>query len=103
MTAKPTPKQLKKVNGTGPGSDDDFTYTSDSGQTLTIASLAKAFRTAGEIRKARNMAPLDVAMTIVERDCTPEELAVFDAMSFEEFTERFSTQWAEHSGVDLGE
>ena len=98
---------LRPVNGsgkTGPtGSKDPFTYTTESGQEITVASLAAPFRTAGELRRMRKAAPIDLAYFVIERDCDEETLAIVDEMSWEEFNEKFSRQWAEHSGISLGE
>lgn len=93
-----------KTNGeVGPGSSDPFTYDCEDGRTITVASLAKPFKTAGELRKMRGANPIELAYYIIERDCSAEELAIVDAMSMEEFNEKFSRQWALHSGLDLGE
>lgn len=86
----------------GPGSDDDFVYKTDAGGTITVPSMAHLFNTAGELRRMRSKSPIEVAMFVIERDCSPEELELFDALSMDEF-ERFSVQWGEHSGVDAGE
>lgn len=86
----------------GPGSDDDFVYKTDAGDTITVPSMANLFKTAGELRRMRSKPPIEVAMFVIERDCSPEELQVFDALSMDEFN-RFSELWGEHSGVDAGE
>lgn len=104
----PAPRKSKAVaaipakQGTGPGSDEPFTYVTDSGAEFTVPSLAKLFRTAGELRRMRAMSPMDMAFYVIERDCDAAQLEAFDAMEMDEF-ERFSEEWAEHSGVDLGE
>jgi hypothetical protein len=85
------------------GSEEPFTYTTADGKEITVASLAKPFGTAGELRKLRGASPIDLAYYIIERDCDPETLAIVDAMSMEEFNDQFSRQWAHHSGIDLGE
>lgn len=103
MTAKPNAKQLKAVEDTGPGSDDPFTYTTRSGETVTVASLASPFKNAGELRKMRKASSMDLSYYIIERDCDEATLAVFDAMPFDEFRDDFAPQWAEHSGIDTGE
>lgn len=103
MTAKPSAKQLKKATEVGPGSDDDFTYTTRSGEVVTVASLSNPFKTAGELREMRNASPMDLSYYVIERDCDEATLAVFDAMSFEEFRDDFAPQWAAHSGIDTGE
>lgn len=93
-----------KSNGSGPtGSKDPFTYTTESGLTFTVASLAAPFNTAGELRKMRKASPIDLAYYVIERDCDEDTLAIVDEMSWEEFNEKFSKQWAEHSGIALGE
>jgi hypothetical protein len=93
----------KNQGSTGPGSSDPFTYTCDDGTTITVASLAKPFSTAGELRTHRNDSPITLAYWIIERDCTPEQLEHIDAMTMEEFNDKFSREWALHSGIDLGE
>lgn len=85
------------------GSEDPFTYTTDDGNEITIASLARPFNTSGELRKLRGASPIELAYYIIERDCDKETLAIVDAMSMEEFNNKFSRQWAIHSGIDLGE
>lgn len=105
MTARPAPKKAiarPTVVKAGPSSDDPFEYTTDGGGTVTVPSLAKLFTSAGELRRMRKMSAIDLAMYVVERDCDAEQLEAFDAMPMDEF-ERFSEQWAEHSGVDVGE
>lgn len=93
-----------KTNGeVGPGSSEPFTYTTDSGEELTVASLAKPFKTAGELRKMRRASPIDLAYYIIERDLDKDGLRIVDEMSMEEFNDKFSRQWALHSGIDLGE
>lgn len=96
----PAPK--KGAAKRGPGSDDDFVYKTEAGGTITVPSMAHLFKTAGELRRMRNLPPIEVAMFVIERDCTPEELDLFDAMSMDEFN-RFSEAWGAHSGVDAGE
>jgi hypothetical protein len=96
----PAPKKLSAKRG--PGSDDDFVYKTDAGGTITVPSMAHLFKTAGELRAMRKASPIDVAMWVIERDCSPAELELFDNLSMEEF-EKFSTAWGEHSGVDAGE
>lgn len=85
------------------GSEDPFTYVTDDGRTITVASLARPFGTAGELRKLRGASPIELAYYIIERDCDAETLALVDAMSMEEFNDKFSRQWALHSGIELGE
>lgn len=102
MTARPKKALAAVVEKTGPGSDEPFTYATDAGAEFTLPSLAKLFKSAGELRRMRRMSPMDMTFYVIERDCTPEELDAFDAMEMDEF-ERFSAEWAEHSGVDLGE
>jgi hypothetical protein len=97
----PAPKKIAAVKR-GPGSDDDFVYKTDGGGTITVPSMAHLFKTAGELRRMRSKSPIDVAMFVIERDCSPAELELFDNLSMEEF-ERFSVAWGEHSGVDAGE
>lgn len=93
-----------KTNGeVGPGSNEPFTYTTESGVELTVASLAKPFKTAGELRQMRKANPLEIAYYVIERDLTGEALDAVDAMAMDEFNEKFSRQWALHSGIDLGE
>lgn len=87
---------------TGPGSDEPFTYTTAGGESFTVASLAKPFATAGELRRHRKDNPVDIAYFVIERDLTREQLKIIDAMDMDEFNE-FSKAWAEHSGIDLGE
>jgi len=86
----------------GPGSDDPFVWNCKAGGTLTVPSMSKLFKTAGELRRMRGASPIDVAMFVIERDCSPKELGQFDEMSMEEF-EEFSVAWGTHSGVDAGE
>jgi len=89
---------------TGPaGSKEPFTYTTESGKTFTVASLAAPFHTAGELRKMRKATPIDLAYYVIERDCDEETLEIVDEMSWEEFNDVFSKKWAEHSGLSLGE
>jgi hypothetical protein len=85
------------------GSKEPFTYTTESGATITVASLAAPFNTAGELRRMRKASPIDLAYFVIERDCDSDTLEVVDEMSWEEFNEKFSKQWAEHSGISLGE
>jgi hypothetical protein len=93
-----------KSNGeVGPGSNEPFTYTTESGVELTVASLAKPFKHAGELRKMRKANPIELAYYIIERDLNKEQLAAVDEMTMDEFNELFSRQWANHSGIDLGE
>ena len=101
MTAKLARAKGSRV--TGPGSNEPFTYTTDSGVEITVTSLAKPFKTAGELRRMRSMPPIEIAYFVIERDCNKEQLKAIDEMDFEEFNEKFSRQWAEHSGIDLGE
>lgn len=96
----PAPK--KSPVKRGPGSDDPFVWDCKAGGTLTVPSMSKLFKTAGELRRMRNKPPIDVAMFVIERDCSPKELEQFDAMSMDEF-EEFSVAWGNHSGVDAGE
>ena len=93
-----------KTNGeVGPGSNEPFTYTTKSGVEITVASLAKPFRTAGELRKMRKANPLELAYYIIERDLKGEALEAIDDMEMDEFNDDFSRAWALHSGIDLGE
>jgi hypothetical protein len=85
------------------GSEEPFTYTTEDGKEITVASLARPFGTAGELRKLRGASPIELAYYIIERDCDAEALAIVDAMSMVEFNDKFSRQWAQHSGIDLGE
>jgi hypothetical protein len=93
-----------KTNGqVGPGSSEPFTYTTQAGNTFTIASLAKPFETLGELMDLHGADPLTIAMYIIKRDCTtPDSMAAAKAMSIEEFA-TFSQQWADHSGISMGE
>lgn len=93
-----------KTNGeVGPGSNEPFTYTTEGGIEITVASLAKPFNTAGELRKMRRATPLELAYYIIERDLEGEALDAVDEMTMEEFNDKFSRGWALHSGIDLGE
>jgi hypothetical protein len=93
-----------KSNGeVGPGSNEPFSYTTEAGVELTVASLAKPFNHAGELRKMRKANPIELAYYIIERDLNKEQLAAVDAMSMDEFNNQFSKLWALHSGIDLGE
>ena len=94
----------KKAPGeVGPGSNEPFTYTTESGVEITVSSLAKPFKNAGELRRMRRSNPIDLAYWVIERDCDKDQLAAIDAMSMEEFNDKFSREWALHSGIDLGE
>lgn len=101
MTAKTLGK--KNTPEAGPGSNEPFSYTTESGVEITVSSLAKPFRNAGELRKMRRSNPIDLAYYVIERDCSKEQLAAIDEMSMEEFNDKFSRAWAMHSGIDLGE
>jgi hypothetical protein len=101
MTALLPGKTSKSAGPTG--NKEPFTYTTEAGQTITVASLAAPFKTAGELRKMRKASPIDLAYYVIERDCDEETLEIVDEMSWEEFNEVFSKQWAEHSGIALGE
>jgi len=102
MTAKLVGKP--KHNGqVGPGSNEPFHYTTESGVEIVVSSLAKPFRSAGELRKMRSAPPVEIAYFVIERDCNKEQLAAIDDMDMDEFNDKFSRQWAEHSGIDLGE
>lgn len=87
---------------TGPGSNEPFTYVTDTGKSVTLTSLAKPFKTAGELRTHRKDSGLDLAYYVIERDSDPEQMAAVDEMSMEEF-DRFSKLWTSHSGISLGE
>lgn len=104
MIAKPaTVRAARPTGGVGPGSSEPFTYTTESGDEITVASLAKPFNTSGELRLMRKANPIDLAYYIIERDCDQATLAIVDAMSMDEFNNKFSRSWAAHSGIDLGE
>lgn len=102
MTAQIKSKNSSSKTGAG-GSKDPFTYTTESGKTITVASLAAPFHTSGELRRMRKSNPIDLAYYIIERDCDDETLAIVDEMSMDEFNDKFSREWAAHSGIDLGE
>jgi hypothetical protein len=101
MPAKSNTGIARPNAATGPGVDEPFTYTTDSGEAVTVGSLAKPFKTAGELRKMRSASPIDLAYYIIERDCDKAQLAIFDAMTMDEFNDSFARQWAEHSGIEL--
>jgi hypothetical protein len=96
-------KQTATPGPDGPASNEPFIYTTRSGKSITLPSLAKPFKTAGEMRKMRHLSAVDLAWTIIERECTKEQLAIVDAMEFDEFAEDLSVQWIEHSGISTGE
>ena len=94
------------------GSEDPFVYVlpievdqddaaAVADVTVTVASLAKPFNTAGELRKMRNTSPLNLAFYLIERDCTAAQQEFIDELSMDEFND-FSEAWAEHSGIPLG-
>ena len=88
---------------TGPGSDEPFSWEAPNGTTITVSSLAKPFRTAGELRAHRSDSPIELAYYIIERDCDKTMLTALDELTMDEFNETFSRAWAAHSGIDLGE
>jgi hypothetical protein len=90
------------ISSRNTGSEEPFVFTTDDGETITVASLAKPFKTSGELRKMRGASPIDMAYYIIERDCDKAALDLVDAMTIDEFNE-FSRQWALHSGIELGE
>lgn len=88
------------------GSEEPFVYTlpiegDEADVTITVASLAKPFKTAGELRNMRNTSPLNLAFYLIERDCTEAQQGYIDELSMDEFN-AFSEAWAEHSGIPLG-
>jgi hypothetical protein len=102
MTAKLIGKA--KTNGqVGPGSTEPFHYFTEDGVEIVVASLAKPFRTAGELRAMRKANPIELAYYVIERDLEGEALEAIDAMPMDEFNDKFSREWALHSGIDLGE
>lgn len=90
-----------QADSVGPASDEPFTYTTPGGVEFSVASLAKPFKTSGELRKMRNTSPLNLAYYILERDLTVDQLTGVDEMTMDEF-DTFSREWAEHSGMSLG-
>lgn len=102
MTARTIGKA--KTNGeVGPGSTEPFHYVTESGVEIVVASLAKPFKTAGELRRQRRANPIELAYYIIERDLEGEALQAIDDMPMDEFNDKFSREWALHSGIDLGE
>lgn len=97
------PRRIKKpVDGTGPGSDAPFTYKFTTGIEVTVPSMSKIFRNAGEMRRNRNMTPVDLMWWVLERETTDEQLATFDDIEMDEFNE-FTDAWMVHSGATPGE
>lgn len=99
----PAQKPKKTVAATGPGSDEDFEYTFESGETVTVPSLSRAkkpkpmamMRAQAEGNQAR-------VMILFLEAAAGDAMSVLEDLEDDELT-AFLDAWSEHSGVGLGE
>lgn len=78
-----------------------FSYTSDSGEKVTIAAYDKV-ATAGFIRRNRRESEAELGWMLLEKAADEDALAIIDEMPQSEFT-KFSEEWQKASGAGLGE
>ncbi len=99
-TAEPEPPHLNgngrsvtvvDADPTGPGHDDDYVFTTNSGKTIRIRSMAKDY----------SQMTLLVLKAKSGKDW-PEIEAILEEMEEDEF-KAFSEGYSEHSGVNTGE
>lgn len=101
----PRARTTKKT--AGPGSDDEFTFSSSAGE-ITVPSLANVPKLKGlevmEIQAIEDPAVRQARMTVVllQRAAGPAAMRVIAQLDMEELGE-FVEAWGEHSGVGLGE
>jgi hypothetical protein len=88
---------------TGRPRDDDFTYTTESGASLTVPSATKLDPSMDSI-EAYEAEPekLSTLMAMIRTSVSPEAADAMKRMKVTEFRD-FIQKWSAHSGVALGE
>lgn len=99
MTETPT----EATTPSGRPRDDDFTYTTKHGVSLTVPSATKLDPSMDSI-EAYEAEPdkLSTLMAMIRTSIEPEAAEVMGAMKATEFRD-FIAAWSAHSGVSLGE
>jgi hypothetical protein len=101
------PRARTITKKTGPGSDDEFTYSTSAGD-VVVPSLANVPKLKGlevmEIQAIEDATVREARLTVVllHRAAGPAAMRVIAQLDMEELGE-FVQAWAEHSGVGLGE
>lgn len=81
-------------------SDDQFSYTTAQGETITIPHVRNV--AVGTMRRVRKLDQLDATFTILEELCDAGTMDVLDGMNLEEFR-TFADAWDAASRVSVGE
>lgn len=99
----PASSKPKKSDDRGPGSDEDFVYTTDAGDTITVPSMAVAPRPSQvQLLRAGAQRNDALAALLLLEAAAGDAIDDIDALPSAE-QNAFMEAWRAHSGVGLGE